>query len=98
MQNGTGKLGGASGIGAANGGGAFIPMDALSAGGAVFGELIGDGLLGAVLLHHAQNLGNDLSRLTDDHHIPDADVLFPNEALVVQRGAGNGASRQHHGG
>ena len=45
---------------------------------------------------HAHNLRNDLSRFLHDHGVADADILFRDEILVVQRGVGHGRARKAH--
>ena len=52
------------------------------------------------VLQHLHDLGDNLPRLLYQHRVPDADVLFGDEVLVVEGGVGDGGARQanrlHH--
>ena len=87
----TQKLGGTFGIQAAQRGLPLFPHDRAAAGGAGPRHLI---RLACRAFHHRDNLGNDLPRLAEHGRAADADTLFRDEILIVERGAAHGGARQ----
>ena len=53
------------------------------------GQMVGHGALRPLLLHHRDDLRDDLSRLLDDDGVPHPDVLLGDEVLVVEGGVGH---------
>ena len=96
MGDGPGELGGAFRPGAAQGGPVLVPQDSGPADGTGFRQAVGLRVLGTLLQDHAQYLRDDLPRFADAQGIPDADILFRDEILVVEGGVHHRGARQAH--
>ena len=88
------QLGGALRPGATDVGAVLIPGHRRAAHRADRGQQIGLRSPGPLLFYHRYDLRDDLSRLLDHHGVPDADILFSDEILVVKGGVGHRSTRQ----
>ena len=87
------QLAGAVGVDAADRSFVCFADHGLAAGGAHLRHFIGRGVF--AVAHHGDDLRDDVAGLADDDRVADADILFGNEVLIVQRGAADrGAGKQ----
>ena len=97
VSNVPAELGGTLRTGAAQEGAIFILLDFCAAGGAHIRQMVRDGPFRALGEVHFQNFRDDLPCLANQHRVPYPDVPLGDEVLIMQRGVGDGGSRQAHG-
>ena len=96
MRNVSGKLRRALRTGAADGRTVRIALHGRAADRADRRKMIGLRPRRALFLHHGEDFGDDLPGLADADGIADADVLFGNKVLIVQRRVRDGRPGQTH--
>ena len=89
-------LGRAFRAGTADMGSILVPNHRGAADRAVVGQSIGSTVCWPELLLDRDDLRNDLPCFLDQYGISDADILFRNKILIVERSIGNGGSGQAH--
>ena len=96
MNEALASQGRAVGISAANSRLRTLTLHAPAAFGAHSGNLHRLFCTSALIAHHAQHLGNNLTGLIDNNTIANANILSLNKILVMQRSTANYAAAEPH--